>query len=75
MKRKTKNVCLLEVVKRQEREIASLHGQIAKHEERERIRDDAWNRHTSASIKNINTVIRTAKNFDDYVEKMKGIGL
>jgi hypothetical protein len=59
MKRKTKNACLLDVVRRQEREIASLHTQIAKLEDLERRRDEAWQKHTDQRIKEINEVIRS----------------
>lgn len=61
MKRKTKNVCLLEVIKRQEREIKSLLAQIARLEELERNRDDAWNKYTDDRIREINIAIRSSK--------------
>lgn len=70
MKRTTKNVALLETIKRQEQFVRSLQQQIVKMQERERIRDDAWERHTDMTIKKINTIVRTAKTFKDYEHKM-----
>lgn len=60
MKRKTKNSCLLDVVRRQEREITALLERIAKLEDLERRRDEAWQKNTDERIREINTAIRSA---------------
>ena len=73
MKRKTKNACLLETIKRQERYVRSLQEQIAALEARESIRDEAWQKHTDKRIKEINTIIRTAKSPKDVEKKIEEI--
>jgi uncharacterized protein with PIN domain len=60
VKRKTKNTCLLDVVRRQEREIASLLARIEQLEALERRRDEAWQKNVDERIREINTAIRSA---------------
>lgn len=58
MKRKTKNTCLISVIKIQEREIARLNAEITTLKLKEQARDDVWAQHTDDRIKEINTAIR-----------------
>lgn len=60
MKRKTRNIVLLEVIKRQEREIYALKASIVKLEQQEAIRDAAWSSHSDAKIREINSRIRSS---------------
>lgn len=60
MKRKTRNIVLLEVVKRQEREIDALKASIIKLEQQEAIRDAAWSSHSDSKIREINSRIRSS---------------
>jgi len=63
MKRKTRNAVLLQVIKRQESEIANLLVVKQKLLEQEKIRDLAWSKHTDDSIKEINARIRASNNW------------
>jgi len=60
MKRKTRNIVLLEVVKRQEREIQALKASIIKLEQQEVIRDAAWGSHSDSKIRELNSRIRSS---------------
>lgn len=58
MKRKTRNTCLLEVIKRQEKEMLGLHAQITALKQQEQVRDAAWAKHSDERIRDINIQIR-----------------